>query len=85
LIAGLGTEPEQISPRSLGLGGRGRSALLRPQLDANRDFTSSNEAFVNEAFANEPVAPMHPLLGRDIIFKYFDLQMTGSDFELIPI
>jgi hypothetical protein len=28
---------------------------------------------------------LHPLLGRDIIFKYFDLQMTGSDFELIPI
>jgi hypothetical protein len=25
---------------------------------------------------------LHPLLGRDVIFKYFTLNMTGSDFEL---
>jgi len=28
---------------------------------------------------------LHPLLGRDVIFRYFDLHLTGSDFELIPI
>lgn len=28
---------------------------------------------------------LHPLLGRDIIFRYFDLHMTATDFELIPV
>ena len=28
---------------------------------------------------------LHPLLGRDIIFRYFDLHMTAEDFELVPI
>ena len=26
---------------------------------------------------------LHPLLGRDIIFTYFELRMTKTDFELI--
>jgi hypothetical protein len=33
-------------------------------------------------FANQI---LHPLLGRDVIFKYFNLHMTGSDFELVRV
>ena len=28
---------------------------------------------------------LHPILGRDFIFAYFNLHMTGVDFELLPL
>ena len=79
----LGFNDAELRPEECGVPG-GKIVVHRPPDVAGTEIEIDGTwlALPSLVFADQI---LHPLLGRDIIFRYFDLHMTGSDFELVPI
>ena len=79
----LGFSDADLEPADCGVAGT-TVRMYRPSNMTGTEVEINGEwlTLPSLMFANQI---LHPLLGRDVIFKYFNLHMTASDFELVRV